>query len=173
MSEKVITGIPLRGRNEMDEVKSLYYEDLKDKKRAATGARYKAAKKQKGKVMFPMDYAGDEYTKPSEVQVYRMVTVSLPEFKAMNLEDRRNTLQKLLANHTRKEIASAWGITMTTLYYYVKQAGLTRVLKPKAGFEFAVGGCFTGGELRGRLVKLAGLLSLEKNYQVNLNVREA
>jgi hypothetical protein len=115
----------------MNQEEKLFYEEIRDKKKASHGIHGRASRTKgfKGKVYFPSDLMSRkekrEYTKPGKVETYYMderdinLVKSLEEIEKMNPEEARSYILRIKSKYTNKQLRNHWGLK-SDYYLYNK-----------------------------------------------------
>lgn len=120
----------------MNEIEKTWNEEVREKKRAASGVHGKKGKRgYVGTMRTPVDLMTD----PKERRAYKGTTpvkasivdppsalVPHEEFKKMSRQEKILLLYKLRSKYSAKAIADAWGVSDKTLYYYYRAYGISR-----------------------------------------------
>jgi hypothetical protein len=110
---------------------SLFNQDIRDKKRTASGTRSKTGLRgYVGTMRMPCDLMSSkekrQYRKCGKVVRYNMYETIMPfdEFKQLPKEEQSTVLQKLRERHKNKEIQRVWEVNSQTYYSLVNKLGL-------------------------------------------------
>lgn len=120
----------------MNEIEKTWNEEVREKKRAASGVHGKKGKRgYVGIMRTPVDLMTDpkerrayEGTSPVRASIVDPQNALVPhdEFKKMSRQEKILLLYKLRSNYSAKAVADAWGISDKTLYYYYRAYGIRR-----------------------------------------------
>ena len=118
------------------EVQRVLQEEIREKKRTASGVHHKTGKRgYVGKMLFPTDMLkGKEkrsYQKASKVEISNMyeTMMSRAEFKALPVEQQKQMLQGYRMHFHLKNILKHWKMSTTTLYTLIKELELPALPK--------------------------------------------
>lgn len=118
----------------MDDISKLFHDDVRDKKRAASGVYHRTGKRgYVGSVRLTSDLLSGkekrEYQRPGRVNKYNMYDniVSFEEFESLSLEDKKKYLSNYRERHSNKEIMKAWGINHNRFYRIVNELDLPKL----------------------------------------------
>lgn len=177
-----------------------FNEDVKNKKKAATGVHSRTGKRgYTGKILFPSDYLTGtnkkEYQGTSEVRISSMYDqiVSYEKFKKFSEEEKKKYLTEYCNRFTGKEICEAFNIPSSTLYY-LKRRYIHDIKQDKSknkdtpitekntetidpvfnadGLSLSLGGKYNGSDLITRFEKLSLLLNEDDIYTVRIELME-
>ena len=120
----------------MNEIEKTWNEEVREKKRTASGVHGKKGKRgYAGTMRTPVDLMTDpkerrayEGTTPVRASIINPPDELVPheEFKKMSRQEKILLLYKLRSNYSVKAVADAWGISDKTLYYYFRAYGISR-----------------------------------------------
>lgn len=115
-------------------IEKLFMEEVRDKKRTASGVHSKTGKRGYiGKMQFPSDIMSrkdrKEYIKSGEVIVTNIYDKIMPreEFQAHSEEEQKVILQALRERHKTKDIQKAWRMNSAGYYALVDKFGLAKL----------------------------------------------
>lgn len=131
-----------------NEAEQVFLEDIREKKKAASGVHHKTGKRgYVGTMRFPTDIMSRKekynYRKAGKVVNSNLWTeiLTIEEFQALEKEEQKNRLQYWRTTYTNKEITEKMGIWNAKYYSIVSELGLPkapRVNKPRtASVKFA------------------------------------
>lgn len=181
------------------EVKEIFVEDVREKKKAGSGVYGRAGKGGRTRnIRMPSDLLTgkekSEYIKGGEVKTTKMAIKVMPweDFRAMNFQDQRKTLMFYRKKFTNESIRDTWGLS--TYQYYTKlmkkELGIIPNRKRKKmtlpdgtdspkvvvvhdGFTYSTQGIYSSDEIKTRLEKLVTLMEIETGeYEINLTLIE-
>jgi hypothetical protein len=117
----------------LSEVEKLFREEVRDKKRTASGVHHKTGKNgYVGKMRFPSDIMSRKdkikYRKAGKVvttQLYEEI-ITIEEFEKLEKHEQRNRMGYWRNVYTNKEITTAMGIHNNRFYRIVKELGLPK-----------------------------------------------
>lgn len=120
----------------MNEFEKSFKEEIREKKRTASGVHGKKGKRGfVGSMRTPADlltspkerrdYEGTSPVRTSKINPTDEI-ISHEEFKKLNRQGKTLLLYKLRSKHTAKEIADTWGLSDKTIYYLYRAYGVTR-----------------------------------------------
>jgi hypothetical protein len=122
------------------EAEQCFFEDVREKKKAASGVHSKTGKNgYTGKILFPTDIMSRKekynHRKAGRVMTTNMYENILPiaEFEALEDYEKRNRLQFLRGTKSAKEIQSAMGVNSKRYYEIVAELGLPKAPRTKTG----------------------------------------
>jgi hypothetical protein len=123
------------------EAERLFYEDMREKKRTASGVHHKTGKKgYVGKMLFPTDIMSrkDKYNhrkagKVMSSNIYDEI-ITIDKFNELEDFEKRNRMAYWRSNYTNKEIKSAMGIANSPYYKIVSELGLPKA--PRTQHEY-------------------------------------
>ncbi|MBR3690896.1 MAG: hypothetical protein IKL97_07355 [Eggerthellaceae bacterium] len=120
----------------MNEIERTWNEEVREKKRAASGVHGKKGKRgYVGTMRTPVDLMTSakerrayEGTTPVKSSIVDPPDALVPhdEFKKMSRQEKILLLYKLRSKYSAKAIADAWGVSDKTLYYYYRAYGISR-----------------------------------------------
>lgn len=115
------------------EAERLFYEDVRDKKKTASGVHHKTGKKgYVGKMLFPSDIMSrkDKYNhrKAGKIvtsNLYREI-LTIDQFRKLETEEQKNMMLYWRNEYTNGEIKKAMGIANSPYYKLVAELGLPK-----------------------------------------------
>ena len=119
----------------MNEIEKTWNEEVREKKRTASGVHGKKGKRgYVGTMRTPVDLMAD----PKERRAYEGTTpvrasihptddfITYEEFKKLSRQAKTMLLYKLRSKFSTKALSGAWGISENTIYYYYRAYGIKR-----------------------------------------------
>lgn len=186
----------------MNEIEKSWNEEVKEKKRTASGVHGKKGKRgYVGTMRTPVDLMTPKerrgYTSPSEVttsSIYDKI-MSLDDFKALSRQKKMLALDAYKKRYKVSEIASEWNLSHASIYNYFRsyltapaqteQAPATHCstteelsgkqassASPENECYFTLTGNYEAQSLARKLTGLAYMLDDQLRYQVEIRVKE-
>lgn len=117
----------------LNEAEKLFYSDIRDKKKAASGVHHKTGKKgYVGVMRFPSDIMSRKdkmkYRRNGKVMTTNIYDEIIPidEFEKLTKEDQYNRLKYWRSKYSNKEITTSMGIWNNKFYNLVKDLDLPK-----------------------------------------------
>lgn len=117
----------------MSEAEEVFYKDIRQKKRTASGIHHKTGKRgYVGTMRFPTDYMSRRekynYRKAGKIMTTNLFDIVLPieEFKKLDDQEKRNRMQYWRSEKTNAEILKGLGISHNYYYKIVDELDLPK-----------------------------------------------
>lgn len=127
----------------LSEAEQAFYEDVREKKKAASGVHHKTGKNgYTGKILFPTDFMSRKekynHRKAGKVMTTNLFDTITPinEFRQLEKEEQRNRMIHWRNKYQNKEIQKGMGIANSPYYKLVDELDLpkaTRTYAPRKG----------------------------------------
>jgi hypothetical protein len=182
-----------------DNIKRIFEEDSKEKKRIGNNIRYRASRTGKtSQWISPSMLKGQKRRKlNSKVEKWNMYDKMIPfsEFQKLEPEDQKRHLKAYRDRFKVDEITNNWKISQPTYYRKVKELGLPKAKQKKSnrpkqvsneaienksrkttresGLQIQLNGSYLGKELSTRILNISGLVEGdETEFDVEILIRE-